>query len=357
MKPSIHWLYAFIPITLALDYVGGVSPALVFFCAAVAIVPISDLIVDATEQIATRTGDTVGSLLNATFGNAPNLIIAVVALKAGYVDMVRASIIGAILVNLLLALGLAFFLGGLKHREQQFNPASSRAYSTMMLLATISLAVPSAFSRLESEGTIPAEASLNTGVALALLVLYVLYLLYSLKTHSDLFASVQMDGPEVSEAPRWGLSRALGTLVGASVAAAWLSEILVGAAEGTGKALGMSEIFIGIILLAMVGGVAESGAALVMARKNKVDLSVGIALGGSIQIALFVAPVLVFASHLIGPTPLLLAFSRAEIWSLFLSALIGTVVCSDGQSNWFKGIQLIMLYVIIGLMFYFLPPL
>lgn len=359
MKPSIHWLFAFIPVTVVLDHAGSVSPPVIFFSAALAIVPIAALIVHATEQVAKRTGDTIGSLLNATFGNAPELIISLVALRAGYLDMVRASIIGAILANLLLALGVAFLVGGVKYPVQRFNASSSRIYSSMMLLATISLAVPSAFDReFGPRGLIQDEMHLNLGVAITLLFLYLLYLLYSLKTHPKAFESVEndaADAPDAHEGPAWSVARAVGSLVGASVLAAWMSEILVGAAEGTGEALGMSQVFIGIVFVAVVGGAAESGSAVAMAHKNKVDLTVGIALGSSIQIALFVAPVLVFASHFIAPEPLELAFGRAEIWSLFLAALVGTVVCGDGQSNWFKGSQLLALYVIIAMMFYFLP--
>src|SRR5262245_6005008 len=359
MRPSIHWLFAFIPITLVLEHVGSVPPPVIFLSAALAIVPIAALIVHSTEQIATRTGAAVGGLLNATFGNAPELIIALVALKAGYLDMVRASIIGAILANLLLALGIAFLLGGLRHRDQTYNPAAARMYSTMMLLAAISLAVPSAFSRFFApESTIRQEQSLNLGIAGVLLLAYALYLVFSLKTHPGTFASVEVetDSAHAGHKP-WSVPRALASLVGASVLAAWMSEILVGAAEGTGKALGMSQVFIGIVFLAIVGGAAESGSAITMARRNKMDLAVGILLGSSIQIALFIAPVLVFASYLIAPQPLELSFGRAEVGALFLGVLIGAIVCGDGQSNWFKGVQLVTVYAIIALMFYFLPEL
>jgi len=359
MKFSINWLFVFIPVTAILEHAGKVPPPVVFFSAALAIVPIAALIVHATEQIASRTGDTVGGLLNATFGNAPELIIALVALKAGYLDMVRASIIGAILANLLLALGIAFFLGGLRYRDQSFNPVAARTYSTMMLLAAMSLAVPSGFSRyFAPESTLRQEALLNVGIAGVLLLAYALYLVFSLKTHPATFASVDADAGGVhAEGRKWGLSRAVASLVGASVLAAWMSEILVGAAEGTGEALGMSQIFIGIVFLAVVGGAAESGSAITMARRNKMDLSVGILLGSSIQIALFVAPALVFASYFIAPQPLELSFGRAEVGALFLGVLIGTVVCGDGQSNWFKGVQLVTVYVIVALMFYFIPEL
>jgi Ca2+:H+ antiporter len=359
MRPSIYWLLVFVPVTVILEHAGKVPPPVIFFSAALAIMPIAVLIVRSTEQIAMRTGDAMGGLLNATFGNAPELIIALVALKAGYPDMVRASIIGAILANLLLALGIAFFLGGLRHRNQKYNPAAARIYSSMMLLAAASLAVPSAFSRyFAPEGTIRQEELLSFGIAGALLLTYGLYLLFSLKTHPGVFASVEGGGGESHDGDKpWDLSVAVIGLAGASVLAAWMSEILVGVAEGTGKALGMSQIFIGIVFLAVIGGAAESASAIAMARRDKMDLSVGIALGSSIQIALFVAPVVVFASYLIAPQPLELSFGRAEVGSLFIGVFIGTIVCGDGQSNWFKGVQLVTVYVIIATMFYFLPEL
>ena len=357
MKPSIYWLFVFIPVTLILEHAGNVSPPVIFFSAALAIVPIAALIVLSTEQLATRTGDAVGGLLNATFGNAPELIIALVALKAGYFDMVRASIIGAILANLLLATGVAFFLGGVRHHTQEYNAGAARLYSSMMLIAAISLAVPSTFNRFFSpEGTMPQEKIINLGTALVLLATYGLYLVFMLKTHADFFksASGKQEGHE-HEGPQWSVARGIGSLLGASALAAWMSEILVGAAEGTGKAMGMSDVFIGIVFLAIVGGAAESGSAIAMARKNKVDLTVGIAMGSSIQIALFVAPALVLASYFIAPQPLELAFSRAEIGTMFLTVLIGAFVAGDGRSNWFKGIQLITVYAMIAILFYFLP--
>jgi Ca2+:H+ antiporter len=353
--PTLNWLFVFIPITVAVEHAGTMPASVVFFSAALAIIPIARLIVVATEQISLRTGDAIGGLLNATFGNAPELIITLVALKAGYMDMVRGALIGAILANLLLALGIAFLLGGVRYHDQQFNPAAARAYSTMMLLAVISLVVPSSFSSyFAPEGTIRQEQLLNAGIAIVLLLAYGLYLVFSLKTHPKSFSSVEQ-GETHHEGRHWGLPQAIGGLLAAAVLAAWMSEILVGAAEGTGKALGMSQTFIGIVFLAVIGGAAESSSAIAMARKNKMDLSVGIALGSCIQIALFVAPVLVLASYVIAPQPFDLSFNRAEVGSLFLSVLIGALVCGDGQSNWFKGVQLATVYVIIALMFYFMP--
>ncbi|HZY02150.1 MAG TPA: calcium/proton exchanger [Anaeromyxobacteraceae bacterium] len=355
LRPSVNWLLAFVPATLALEHLGA-APPLVFFSAALSIVPIAAGIVRATEQLAHRTGDAVGGLLNATFGNAPELIIAVVALRAGLFDMVRASLVGAILANLLLALGGAFLLGGLRHHEQEFNPASTRLYGSMMLLATTSLMVPSAFSRLFGGGdlTVP-EVQLNTALSVALLAAYGLYLVFMLRTHPEHFGSAGGGGAEERGGPSWSPGRAVASLVVASAAAAWMSEILVGAAEGTGKALGMSQAFIGLVFLAVVGGAAESGSAIAMARKGKMDLSVGIALGSCIQIALFVAPVLVLASHFVAPRPFTLAFSRAELGTAFLGVLIGTMVAGDGKANWYKGVLLTTFYAIVAMLFYFAP--
>ena len=353
----MNWLFLFIPVTLALEHLHVPEPW-VFFSAALAIVPAAALIVHSTEQIAKYTGDTIGGLLNASFGNAPELIIAVDALRAGLLDMVRASLVGGILLNLLLALGVAFLLGGLRHRTQTYNSAGARVYGSMMLIAAFSLMVPSAFSRFfASEETVRAEGLLNVGLAVVLLAAYALYLVFQLKTHPEEFAGKadSASGEAEPHEVRWSLPRAIGSLLVASVLAAFLSEILVGAAQGTGEALGMSAAFIGIVFLAVAGGAAGPPAVVIMARRNKMDLGLGIALGACIQIALFVAPVLVLASYLVAPQPLELSFSRAETGALFMAALIGALVAGDGRSNWYKGVQLIAVYLIIALMFYFIP--
>ena len=355
-QPSLNWLLAFIPISLALESAHVPAPVL-FFSAALSILPIARLIVLSTEHLATRTGDAIGGLLNATFGNAPELIIAMVALRAGFFDMVRASIIGSILANLMLATGVAFLLGGLRYHTQEYNAGAARLYSSMMLISAVSLGVPSAFNRFFSpEGTIHAEKLVNLGTAFVLLASYGLYLVFLLKTHPDYFQSVTATEVEHGhDGPQWSVARAISSLVAASVLAAWMSEILVGAAEGTGKALGMSQTFIGIVFLAIVGGAAESGSAIAMARKNKMDLTIGIALGSCIQIALFVAPVLVLASYVVAPHPLELSFGRAELGAMFLAILIGAMVSGDGRSNWYKGVQLTTVYVILAFLFYFMP--
>ena len=356
LKPSLNWLLVFIPISLALER-AHVAPPVLFFSAALAILPIARLIVISTEHLATHTGDAVGGLLNATFGNAPELIIALVALKAGFYDMVRASIIGAILANLMLATGVGFFLGGLRHHTQEYNASAARLYASMMLIAAVSLGVPSAFNRFFSpEATLREEKLVNIGTAVVLLAAYVLYLIFLLKTHPDYFKSAAAsDEGHGHGGHRWSVGRAIGSLVLASVLAAWMSELLVGAAEGTGKALGMTEVFIGIVFLAVIGGAAESGSAIAMARKNKLDLTIGIAMGSSIQIALFVAPMLVLTSGFIAPLPLELAFTRAEIGTLFMAVLVAAIVSGDGRSNWYKGAQLVLVYAMIAILFYFMP--
>lgn len=354
LKPSIYWLFAFIPIAIFLEQSEASAP-LIFFSAALSIVPIARLIGNSTEQLATYTGDAVGGLLNATFGNLPELIIAIIALKAGLHGMVLASLAGAILANLLLATGVSFLVGGTKFHNQDYNVTSIRVYSSMMLIAVISLTIPSGFHILTVEkGSIASENMLNIYLAIVLLAGYVLYLFFMIKTHPDFFRS-EGKGHEEEHEERWSVARALITLVVASVLAAFMSEVLVGAAEETGKVLGMSSVFIGVIFLAIVGGAAESISAITMAAKNKMDLSIGIALGSSIQIALFVAPVLVIMSMFVGPAQMNLTFPRPLIVALFLSVILAAMVAGDGRSNWYKGVQLIMIYLIMGMALYFSP--
>jgi Ca2+:H+ antiporter len=278
-----------------------------------------------------------------------------VALKAGLYSMVAASLVGAILFNLLLVLGLSFLLGGLRHHTLEFNPKAVSVYSTMMFIAVISMALPSVYSRMFApSGPTIEEESINIGLAVLLLVLYGLYLVFMIRTHPEVFASTAKAGAEEHGKP-WSLGWCLGVLVGSSVLAAFLSEILVGAVEGTGEALGLSAPFLGIVLLASVGGVAEGISAVSMGRKGRFDLSLGIALGSCILIALFVAPVLVFASYFVGPHYFQLSFSAGGIGLLFLTVFIGALVASGGTGNWYKGVQLIAVYLMIALLLYFVP--
>ncbi len=354
LKPSMNWLLAFIPVTLILEHTMPDSSVLIFLSAAFSIVPVASLIVQATEQIAIRTGDAIGGLLNATFGNAPELIIAFVALRAGMTEMVRASLVGAIMANLLLGLGLAFFLGGLRFHTQEFNPKAAGMQASMMLLAVISLMVPGGYHTLVTEQTLHYERYLNIGVAVVLLVSYGLSLLFMIRTHPDFFI-VEKGHAGGEEEQKWSIGKAVGLLVAASVLAAWMSEILVGAVEGASADLGISKTFIGLVVLAVVGGAAELGSAVMMGRKDRMDLAMGIAIGSSVQIALFVAPLLVLLSLFAAPQPFMLAFTRGELTLVFMSILIAIFVSSGGKTHWFKGVQLLTLYLIFSILFFLMP--
>jgi Ca2+:H+ antiporter len=355
LRPSVEWLLVLLPVAVVLDRTGAAAP-LIFLVAALVIVPLAALIVRSTEHVSAYTGPAIGGLLNATFGNLPELIIAVVALRAGFIEMVRASLIGAVLANVLLALGLAFLLGGRRFHVMDYNAAGARTYGSMLMLAVITLAVPSAFHRFLGASEPASGRTVDLMTSLVLLVTYVCYLVYMVRTHPDFFA---VDDPDDHlghhDEPAWSAPRAIGTLLAASAGAAWMSEILVGAAEATGHALGMSPVFIGMVLLAVIGGAAESGSAIAMGRKNKPDLAVGIAMGSSIQIALFVTPVLVLLSAIVAPAPLDLAFSRLEIGTLLLATLIVVTTSGDGRATWFKGVQLLAVYLIIAASVYWMP--
>lgn len=353
LKPGLHWLYLFIPAAIGLDY-GHASPPLIFFSAALSIIPVSLLIGTSTEQLTPYTGEAAGGLLTATFGNFPELVIGIIALKAGLHDMLLATMAGAILANLLLVMGVSFLVGGIKFHNLEYSPASIRVYSSMMMVAIISLMVPAAFHRLSANETISEnEYALNVGLSITLLIAYALYLVFMLITHPDFFRNTD-NKTEEEKKNQWSLKRALIALLISSLGVAFLSEILVGAAEETGKVLGMTPVFIGVIFLAIVGA-AGNIPAVAMAAKGKMDLSIGIVLGSSIQISLFVAPVLVLASLVVGPGQLTLSFSRVLIIIIFLSVLLGAIVAGDGRSNWYKGVQLIIMYVIIAMLFFFVP--
>ncbi|HKZ05938.1 MAG TPA: calcium/proton exchanger [Methylomirabilota bacterium] len=349
----MNWLLLLIPVAVGLAHLGAVPP-LVFLVAALAIVPLAALIVHGTEHVAEHTGPAVGGLLNATFGNLPELIICIAALRAGLVDVVRASLVGTILANVLLALGVAFLLGGRRTHVMEYNPAGARAYGSMLMLAVITLAVPAAFHRFLGAAAPKTALDVDVGTSAVLLVTYVCYLIYVIRTHPEFFSPLAAEA-SAGHGPRWSLGRGVATLIAASAGAAWMSEILVGAAEATGHALGMSPIFLGMVLLAIIGGAAESGSAIAMGRRNQPDLAVGIALGSSIQIALFVTPVLVLLSLVIAPASLGLAFTRLEIGALLLGTLIVVTTAGDGQATWFKGVQLIAVYLIIAASVYWLP--
>jgi len=350
-----YWPLVLVPLALIVEQLSFVGAPGKFLIAAAAILPVARLIGRSTEQLSRYTGDAVGGLLNAMFGNLPELIIALVALNAGLYAMVAASLIGAILFNLLLVLGISFLVGGIRHHRLEFNVQAMRVYSTMMFIAVISLALPSIYERaFAPAGPTLEQEKINLGLAGLLLALYALYLWFMVVTHPEDFASSGADDAEEHDV-HWSKRVSIAVLVGSSVVAAVLSEILVGAVEGTGEALGLSTAFLGIVLLASVGGAAEGMSAVTMARKGRLDLSLGISLGSCILIALFVAPLLVFASYFVGPEPFLLSFSGGGIVLLFLSLVIGALVTVGGSGNWYKGVQLIAVYLMIALLLYFVP--
>lgn len=358
LKPSLDWLLVFVPVTVALEWWQAESHMAIFGSACLAILPLAGWLGKATEHVAARTGEAVGGLLNATFGNAAELIIAFMALKKGLYAVVKASLTGSIIGNVLLVFGAACLAGGLKYPTQRFNAGGARSQSTLLTLAVVALVVPAVFHYLVS-GTAPAQAlskerDLSLEISILLLVCYGLSLVFSLRTHKQLF-SAPGEGETEHEGPVWGMGRALGTLGVATALIAWMSEVLVGSVEQAAHALGMTSVFVGVIVVAIIGNAAEHSTAILVAMKNRMDLSLGIAIGSSTQIALFVAPLLVVASYFVGPRPMDLVFTPAEVLAIGLSAVITTQIAGDGESNWFEGVLLVGVYVILGILFYFLP--
>ena len=328
----------------------GWDPVIVFIASALAVIPLADIIGEATEELALHTGPKVGGLLNATLGNAAELIITIFAIREGLIDLVKASITGSILGNLLLVLGLSVMLGGLKNGVQSFDRRTAALNGTLVLLAVIALVIPSMFDTAIAPNTI-AETTFSEGVAIIMIVVYGLSLVYSFTTSTK--DPLSQAAEEVHEA-RWSVRRSLITLGVSTVAIAVLSEVLVGAVEPVTESLGMTEFFIGIIIIPLVGNVAEHLVAVEVAIKNKMELSLAVSLGSSLQIALFVAPLLVFISLLFGHQ-LLLVFTTFELIALFSASLVAALVAVDGESNWLEGAMLLAVYLIIGLAFFFLP--
>lgn len=339
-----------VPVSWVLDVVFGPS-VIVFGIAGIAIIPLAWFLGLATEELGKHAGPGVGGLLNATFGNATELIIAIFALANGLPEVVKASLTGSIIGNVLLVLGLSMLVGGLRHKTQVFSREASGIQVTMLVVAVIALVMPALYvlSTGISRDVVLEEMSL--GIAGILLVAYGLGLLFSLRTHRDIFNPVS----EVVEEPRWTKRFALGVLVVATALVAIESEILVGSLVAAQQSLGLTELFIGVIIVAIVGNAAEHGSAVLMAWRNKMELSVAVATTSTTQIALFVGPVLVFAS-LLTANILTLDFEIFELASIALSAAIVGAVASDGRSNWYEGALLIMVYAIIGVAFFFHPP-
>jgi len=346
-----------VPIAIALRYVPAWrNETLLFVVAAIAIVPLAGWMGRATEQLAARSGSGIGGFLNATFGNAAELIISLVALSKGLTGVVKASLTGSIIGNLLLVLGAAILVGGIRHPKQTFNQTAARVSATSLGLAAIALIIPTIFHSTAAARpggwTLAAEERLSLPIVIVLLVTYFFLLLFNLFTHRDLFAG-DPSSHKLATDP-WPLWQSITALAGATVLVAVLSEFLVGSIESARHALGLTETFVGVIVIAFVGNAAEHSTAVWAAWKNKMDLSLGIAAGSSLQIALFVTPVLVLASYGFG-APMTLEFSLPEIVSIGLAIWIFSQIAGDGESNWLEGVQLLAVYVIIGVLFFFLP--
>jgi Ca2+:H+ antiporter len=354
MKSVLNWLLVFIPIAIVLE-VTHADPVYVFIASAVAIIPLAGWMGRATEWMAEHLGPGIGGLLNATFGNAAELIIAIMALRAGLHEVVKASITGSIIGNILFVLGLAIVAGGMKYPELRFNRTAASLASTLLALSAIALIVPALFHRLSANATATVEHTLSLEIAIVLAITYILSLVFTLHTHKHLYVGEGDDETDdaigMHRVPLW---KSAIILLIATAAVALMSEFLVGAVEHTAERLGMSDIFVGVFIVAIVGNAAEHSTAVLVAMKNKMDLAVNIAVGSSLQVALLVAPALVFISHLFGK-PLDLLFTTFEIAAIVLSVAVVNLIASDGESNWMEGVLLLGVYAILGLAFYTMP--
>jgi Ca2+:H+ antiporter len=359
-----YLLVPFIPVAIALE-LAHAAAGLIFFSAALGVIPTAALMGRATEEVAAKSGPGIGGLLNVTFGNAPELIIALFALERGLHEVVKASIVGSILGNILLVMGAAMLAGGLVggRKVQRFDRTAAGVQTLMLILAVAALVMPAIFELVEGQGLPGIDQErvtfddtvedLSLAVAIVLIATYVAGLMFSLRTHRQLFNPHSEGEPEHDDTWGWSIRTSVIALAGAGIAVGVMSEILVGSIEAASEAIGLSEFFIGVIVVAIVGNAAEHWVAVLVAVKNKMDLSVNIAIGSSAQIAMFVAPVLVLLSFVLGPGPMPLVFNGFEIAAIFLGVLVAYQVTNEGESTWFEGVQLLALYVIIGLTFYF----
>jgi Ca2+:H+ antiporter len=348
----VYCLLVFVPVAVVMELTHA-DPTLIFLFSALAIIPLADFIGEATEELAHHTGPKLGGLLNATLGNAAELIITIFALREGLVELVRSSITGSILGNLLLVMGLSLLAGGLKNGVQVFDKRTASVNATMLILAVVGLLIPSLFDVAIQQDK-AAELGFSEGVAFILILLYGLSLYYSF-TSGKGDPHGHSDTAQDHHKARWSIQFSLIVLAIATTGIVFMSEFLVGAVESVTVTLGLSEIFIGIIIIPLVGNVAEHLVAVIVAYKNKMELSMAVSLGSSLQIALFVAPVLVFLSLFLSPEPLLLVFNEFELITLVAASLIAAFIAQDGESNWLEGAMLLAVYAIVGLAFFFLP--
>jgi Ca2+:H+ antiporter len=355
-----YLLAPFIPIAIALE-LGHVSATVIFIASALGVIPTAALMGRSTEELAARSGPGIGGLLNVTFGNAPELIIAFFALNEGLQEVVKASLMGSILGNILLVMGAAMLVGGLPRERQRFNATAANVQALMLFLAVVALIMPALFELVQGSGLPRPDAEavdydsdvekLSAAVAVVLLGTYVAGLIFSLKTHRDLFNPEH--GPEDHVGEPWSVRRSVIMLAIAGVAVGVMSEILVGSIAEASESIGLSEFFVGVIVVAIVGNAAEHWVAIYFASRDKMDLSVNIAIGSSAQIALFAAPVLVLLSFFVGDFPMPLVFNGFELGAVVLAVLIAQQVTHEGESTWLEGLQLLAVYAVLGLTFYF----
>jgi len=361
-KSSIlYLLLIFAPISLFLDQFDS-NATLIFIVSILALIPLAKLIGDSTEHLASHYGSTVGSLLNVTFGNAAEIIIGIIAISAGLIDLVKASIIGAILGNIMLIFGLSMIVGGFRHKEQSFNRENAGLQSSMIFLSIIGLAIPTllAITTFQPQ-SVNGEAKiqlLSDSLAIILLGVYMAGIIFTFVTHRYLFTSTEYSNENYNtlsslSLKHWSKKKSFLILGLSMLGVVVVSEVLVGSVEETGEKLGFGEMFVGAIIVGIVGNAAEHSSAILLARKGKIDLSIGIAAGSGTQIALFVVPILVFAGIALGQ-PFTLEFTIYELVTLFLAAIILNLIAHDGKSNWFEGVMLTAVYLIIALGFYFI---
>ena len=354
-RNPLLWLLVFVPAVFIVEQIKPEAGTLLFVLSILAIVPLAALLSHATESVAAKTGDTVGGLLNATLGNLTELVIALTALRAGQYTLVKASIAGAIVTNILFMLGASFLIGGLKHHSQQFNASGARLQAGQLFLATIALLVPSTVGGAGDTNNAAFTQTLSLCLSVLLIATYSLGLLFSLKTHKEFFGAAEQHGEEAEDA-HWPLGLALGTLAGITVLVALVSEVFVASVQEAALAMGMTDAFVGFVVVALVGAAAEMASAFSGARKNRLDLSVGIALGSATQIALFVAPVLVLASYVLGPSPMNLQFWPGAVAMILLATVTAALVTNGGRSAWFVGVLVLGVYLTFATTLYLLPP-
>ena len=348
----LDFLLIFVPVSIALEVLRA-DPLLVFVSAGFAIIPLAGLLGRATEHLTTHVGAGIGALLNASLGNAAELIIALVALREGLHDVVKASLTGSIIGNILLVLGVSLFAGGMKYERQMFNQTAAGMGASLLFLAAVGLIIPALFHFTAADRGVAVERELSLTISFVLFAIYIASLLFTLKTHRHLFAGEAHDASDLGEQP-WTRGASITVLTVVACLVALMSEMLVGSLEPAAQQLGLTQVFVGVIIVALVGNAAEHSTAVMVAVKNKMDLALGIAVGSSLQIALLVAPLLVFASYLFG-TPLDLIFTPFEVAAVTISVLIVGFVAMDGESNWMEGVMLVGVYLMLAIAFFFLP--